>query len=72
MRERTFGLVRADGSEKPAAAVFRALRARRDAGTLGTTNSEFRLLDVSADEYYRDPSRHFARLYARWLASGGS
>ncbi len=34
IRERTFGLVRADGSEKPAAAVFRAWRKRRDAGTL--------------------------------------
>src|SRR5207237_227982 len=34
VRERTFGVVRADGSEKPAASVFRAFRKRRDAGTL--------------------------------------
>lgn len=72
VRERSFGLVRADGSEKPAVAVFRALRARRDAGKLGSTGNDCRLLDVSADEYYRDPSHHFARLYARWLARDAS
>jgi endo-1,4-beta-mannosidase len=68
VRERTFGLVRADGTEKPAAAVFRALRARRDAGSFGALAPRARLLDVSADEYYRDPAHHFARLYASWLA----
>jgi Endo-beta-mannanase len=68
VRERTFGLVRADGSEKPAVAVFRALRAHRDAGTLGPVKPLAPLLDISADDYYRDPTRHFARLYTRWLA----
>ncbi len=72
VRERTFGLVRADGSEKPAVAVFRALRARRDAGALATVQPAARLLDVSADEYYGDPARHFERLYALWLARGGT
>ncbi len=68
IRERTFGLVRADGSEKPAAAVFRALRQRRDAGGLqcGTVPM---VLDVSADDYYADPGAHFARLYSRWTAA---
>ena len=60
--------MRADGSEKPAVAVFRALRARRDAGTLGLVKPLAWLLDLSADDYYREPTRHFARLYARWLA----
>jgi hypothetical protein len=66
VRERTFGLVRADGSEKPAAGVFRAIRRRRDAGDLrrGTVP---RILDVSADDYYRAPERHFERLYQCWL-----
>ena len=68
VRERTFGLVRADGSEKPAIAVFHALRVRRDAGTLGPVKQIAPLLDIGADDYYRDPARHFARLYARWLA----
>lgn len=65
-RERSFGLVRADGSEKPAVRVFRAFKARRDAGTLPTSPVPA-LLDVSADEYYRTPASHFARLYATWL-----
>ncbi len=66
VRERTFGLVRADGSEKPAADVFRALRRRRDAGgvPLGAVPD---VLDVSADAYYESPGAHFDRLYARWL-----
>lgn len=67
LRERTFGLVRADGSEKPAASVFRTLRKRRDAGTLVRAGVA-RALDVSADEYYRAPATHFERLYASWLS----
>jgi endo-1,4-beta-mannosidase len=65
IRERSFGLVRADGSEKPAAGVFRALRARRDAGALerGIVPT---VLDVTPDEYHRAPAAHFERLYARW------
>ena len=69
VRERTFGLVRPDGSEKPAAAVFRQFRIRRDARTLARPNPDIRrVLDVSADEYYENPSAHFARLYASWLS----
>lgn len=67
VRERTFGVVRADGSEKPAAEVFRKFRQRRDAGTLGKAIVP-KVLDVSADEYYRAPGMHFARLYAKWVA----
>ncbi len=67
IRERTFGLVRADGSEKPAAHVFRGLRAIFNAGGL-SRGTEPEVLDVSADEYYRAPGAHFARLYTQWLA----
>lgn len=67
VRERTFGLVRADGSEKPAAEVFRAFRGSRDAGTVGCSGPS-RVLDVDADEYYRAPAAHFERLYERWLS----
>jgi endo-1,4-beta-mannosidase len=66
VRERTFGLVRADGTEKPAAAVFRRLRKRRDAGGLMPAAIPS-VLDVSADTYYRDPALHFERLYASWV-----
>jgi hypothetical protein len=67
VRERTFGLVRADGSEKAAVEVFRALRKRRDAGVL-VRSTVPQALDVSADEYYQAPAAHFERLYACWLS----
>jgi endo-1,4-beta-mannosidase len=66
VRERTFGLLRANGSEKPAADVFRRLRRQRDAGTL-VPGAVPAILDASADAYYDGPARHFARLFARWL-----
>ena len=68
IRERTFGLVRADGSEKPLAGVFRECRKRRDAGAL-IAGDVPHVLDVSADEYYRAPGMHFERLYAKWLSA---
>ena len=71
VRERTFGLVRADGSEKPACDVFRKLRKRRDAGELFPSGVP-PALDISADEYYRAPAKHFERLYASWLAQSHS
>src|SRR5687767_3429517 len=66
IRERSFGLLRADGSEKPAADVFRQWRRRRDAGAT-SQGVVPKVLDLAADEYYADPARHFRRLYARWL-----
>jgi hypothetical protein len=63
IRERTFGLVRADRSEKPAAQVWRALARRRPEVRPRT----YRALDLTPDEYYADPSTHFHRLYQRWL-----
>jgi len=71
VRERTFGLVRADGREKPAAGVWRALRKRREAGAL-VRRPVPAVLDVGVDEYYREPAAHFARLYARWLSLEGA
>lgn len=69
VRERTFGLVRADGSDKPAVGVFRDFRRRLDNGTLIQADGGISsLLDVSADEYYRAPAKHFERLYASWLS----
>lgn len=61
IRERSFGLVRADGTEKPAVDVFRRFAARNPVpGPIAP------ILDVDADTYYADPTRHFARLYDRW------
>jgi endo-1,4-beta-mannosidase len=67
IRERSFGLVRADGSEKPAAGVVRRFAARLARGEV-PQGAAPPLLDVSADEYYAAPERHFRRLFARWLA----
>ena len=67
VRERTFGLVRADGGEKPAVDVFKAWRKRRETGTMAPAPVA-PALDVTADDYYRAPSAHFARLYADWLS----
>ena len=71
IRERTFGLVRPDRSEKPAADVFRRFSERRIKGTL-VQGAVPRVLDVSADEYYRTPEKHFGRLYSKWVAQAAS
>ena len=69
IRERTFGLVRADGSEKPAADVFRKFRQKRDAGLLNEGTAAIpQILDVNADEYYTAPQAHFDRLYSTWIS----
>jgi endo-1,4-beta-mannosidase len=67
LRERSFGLVRADGSEKPACAVVRAFASRLARGKL-TVGVAPRLLDVGSDAYYAAPELNFRRLYERWLA----
>jgi len=66
VRERSFGVVRADGTDKPVAGVFKRLRQRLERGerSPGTPPA---VLDVSPDEYYRAPAEHFRRLYGHWL-----
>jgi endo-1,4-beta-mannosidase len=69
VRERTFGIVRSDGSEKPAADVFRKFAQRRDAAIFDQPAVAIpQILDVSADEYYSAPQANFDRLYAKWLS----
>ena len=65
IRERSFGLVRPDGSEKPAVAVFRGLAGRIARGEI-VPGAIPQALDVDVETYYADPTAHFARLYARW------
>jgi len=67
IRERSFGLVRADGSEKPAAEVVRAFAARLERREVHFGLAP-KVLDVTVDAYYAAPERHFRRLYDRWLA----
>src|SRR5688500_19682385 len=71
IRERSFGLVRADGSEKPIAEVFRNFRKKRDTDGFEIAQNSAaaaRVLDVTADEYYRAPAENFKRLYDAWIA----
>jgi len=69
VRERTFGLVRADGSEKPAADVFRKFSQRRDGAMFDQSAISIpQILDVTADEYYTAPQAHFDRLYSSWIS----
>jgi beta-galactosidase len=66
IRERSFGLVRADGTEKPAAEAVRAFASRLERGTVPFGIAPT-VLDVTVDAYYAAPERHFRRLYDRWL-----
>ncbi|CAN5431199.1 hypothetical protein BH09MYX1_BH09MYX1_20080 [soil metagenome] len=67
IRERSFGLVRADGSEKPAAEIIRAFAAALTQGSV-RFGAAPKLLDVSVDAYYADANTHFRRLYREWVA----
>lgn len=60
IRERTFGLVRSDGSAKPAASVFRAFVGRSCATRVTVANVQH------ADAYYADPTKHFRAHYRSW------
>jgi endo-1,4-beta-mannosidase len=66
LRERSFGLVRADGTEKPAAEVIRAFAARLERREIHFGVAP-KLLDVTVDAYYAAPESHFRRLYDRWV-----
>ena len=70
IRERSFGLVRADGSEKPVCAVIRAFASRLARGEV-PFGAAPRLFDgpVDVDAYYASPGENFRRLYRRWLAT---
>lgn len=72
-RERTFGLVRSDGSLKPAAEVVRQFARDLAAGKLetrlGPHGARRPALHVHPDTYYQDPERSFARAYTIYLAA---
>ena len=64
IHERHFGLVRPDGSTKPHADVLRRFAASRPVVAEPTRTV---VLDVTADEYYSDPSFHAERLYRSFV-----
>lgn len=64
---RRLGLVRADGREKPGAAVWRDLADRLAHDELGAFGRDARALDVDNDEFYAAPAATFQRWYLRAL-----
>jgi endo-1,4-beta-mannosidase len=66
IRERTFGLVRADGSEKPAVDV---LKHHIEAPPPPEAPLPDVLGELTARDYYLDPKRQFVECYARWRAA---
>jgi hypothetical protein len=68
-RARVLGLVRCDGSEKPAAEAVRRVCQRLDAGQLSPGQPQ-RRLEVDLREYWREPERHLRRLYDEFRMGG--
>jgi len=66
IHERFFGLVRPDGSLKPHADVIKRFAATAPVVRPATRSVS---LDVSPEEYYRDPNGHAMRLYGEYLAN---
>jgi endo-1,4-beta-mannosidase len=64
--ERSFGLWRADGSEKPALAEVTAFAGR---SRLDPPVDDW--VDVDRDEYWHDPAAQLARLYRRYRERAG-
>jgi endo-1,4-beta-mannosidase len=63
IHERTFGIVRPDGSLKPVADVIRAFAARKPTIRPLTSTVD---LGMSGDEYYRNPLTNLKRLFANF------
>lgn len=66
IHERFFGLVRPDGSLKPHADVIKRFAATAPVVRQATRSVS---LDISPEEYYRDPNGHAMRLYGEYLAN---
>lgn len=64
--ERHFGLIRPDGTLKAHAEVLRRFAENRPTVQPATRQVT---LDISPDEYYRDPLHHARRLYTQYLKS---
>lgn len=65
--ERFFGFVRPDGTLKPHAKVLQDFAATKPTVQPATRTLE---LDVTPDEYYADPARHYPRLYQKYIGAG--
>lgn len=69
IRERSLGLVRADGREKPAAAALRDFAARLRQNAPGTPGAPPDL-DLDPADYWRAPAGTLRRLFQEWRSAG--
>jgi len=65
LHERSFGLVRSDGSPKPHARTL--ARFARTAPQRRSESLDRVVLDVTPEAYYRAPEEHARRLYQAYL-----
>ena len=63
--ERSFGLVRPDGSLKPHAEALREFAETKP--TVRHTVPDWAQIKVDSDVYYLDPAGHIERLYKQYL-----
>ncbi len=68
-RAQTLGLIRRDGSEKPAAESVHRIRQRLERGELNPGQPQ-RRLEVDPEEYWGAPERHLRRLYDEYREGG--
>lgn len=66
--ERSFGLFRADGSEKPAAKHVAAFVSAGHAVSSAPVVADELFIDVTPDEYYQYSQEHLRRLFRRYCA----
>lgn len=71
IRERTFGITRADGSLKPAGVEFQRFSHRLRTGEMKGWGKEKVTFPTTTEQYYQDPSRHFSEMYRWYLKKKG-
>ena len=67
IHERSFGLVRADGSLKPHAEVIRRFAATHPEVQLASSRAR---IDIAGRDYYKDPKRTLVELYRTFREAG--
>ena len=71
IRERTFGITRADGSLKPAGVEFQRFARRLRDGELEGWGKEKVTFPATTERYYQNPSHHFSEMYRWYLRKKG-
>lgn len=71
VRERTFGITRADGSVKPAGVEFREFAHGASGAAMEDWGSERLAFPITVERYYRNPCAHFREMYRWYLERRG-